>query len=99
MGGGPKMAYPAWVWTPTGGYYTENTKWRRNTALAGVAIGLGAYLVFKLGTTNERRSVPARPIRSQKWATHTKYDDPEYFKKYAEYQKTKPSVLSRILPD
>ncbi len=36
---------------------------------------------------------------SQRWAAYTLEDDPDYYKKKAEYNKNKRSLLDRVWPD
>lgn len=42
MGGGRKIPFPKWVWSPAGGWYAAQHRappnWQRNTALCALAM-------------------------------------------------------------
>merc|ERR1711916_57350 len=98
--GGERFRFAKYVWSPAGGWGANPPNAARNIkyAYAGMIVLCGG--VFYVSATNERRyRVPDRPIPSQRWATHTLEDDPEYPQKLVEYKKNKPSFFSRILPD
>ncbi|CAK7198535.1 hypothetical protein SEUCBS139899_001198 [Sporothrix eucalyptigena] len=48
MGGGPKIPYPKHVWSPAGGWYAQPANWKRNTAIAGLAVFGIVALVWKI---------------------------------------------------
>eukprot|EP01115_Flamella_aegyptia_P010560 TRINITY_DN46_c0_g1_i2.p1 TRINITY_DN46_c0_g1~~TRINITY_DN46_c0_g1_i2.p1 ORF type:complete len:109 (-),score=16.72 TRINITY_DN46_c0_g1_i2:133-432(-) len=99
MGGSGKYAYPKYVWSPTGGWWNTAPKnWLRNTYFALFGIFVTASTLFYISASNERRSIPLRPIPSQSWAKHTLDDDPDYFEKRELYHQNKKSFLSRVLP-
>ncbi|KAI1095836.1 hypothetical protein F5B19DRAFT_439247 [Rostrohypoxylon terebratum] len=55
MGGGPRVSYPKHVWSPSGGWYTQPSNWKTNTAaFAGVIITLTAA-IWKLSAEREFR--------------------------------------------
>lgn len=77
MGGGTdyRPYYPKEVWTPTGGWYCDPPKWRRNTALTFVAIFAIAVPVFlKSAELEQRPHYPTRPVLSQLWCKN--FPDP-----------------------
>jgi hypothetical protein len=53
MGGGPRVPYPKYVYSPTGGWYANPKNWKRNTAIAGAAIALIGFATFKLSIEHE----------------------------------------------
>nr|POE94566.1 hypothetical protein CFP56_16806 [Quercus suber] len=54
--GGGKIPYPKHVWSPAGGWYSQPTNWRTNTAiLSGVLIGASAML-WSLSAEREFRN-------------------------------------------
>ncbi|KAK0129047.1 hypothetical protein ONS95_000987 [Cadophora gregata] len=56
MGGGGKIPYPKHVWSPAGGWYSQPSNWKANTAVFGVFIvGLTA-MMWKLSAEREFRS-------------------------------------------
>ena len=68
--------------------------------IAGGAMFVATALVFSVSARNERRfRAPDRPIPSQRWASHTLEDDPDYYEKRAAYHENKAPLLTRILPD
>ncbi|GJJ77266.1 hypothetical protein EMPS_09625 [Entomortierella parvispora] len=80
MSGG-RYPYPKHVWSPTGGWWTQPTNWKSNTA---VAVGITAAIVagaWKYSANNEQRhSRPTGWIPSQMWAKEFK-DGEVYGKK------------------
>ncbi|KAI1450277.1 hypothetical protein ABKA04_009127 [Annulohypoxylon sp. FPYF3050] len=55
MGGGPRVSYPKHVWSPSGGWYTQPSNWKANTAVfAGVIVAFTAAL-WKLSAEREFR--------------------------------------------
>ncbi|KAF9285070.1 hypothetical protein BGZ72_009736 [Mortierella alpina] len=68
MAGG-RYPYPKHVWSPTGGWWTQPTNWKANTA---VAVGISATIVaaaWKFSAQNEERHMrPKGWIPSQMWA-------------------------------
>ncbi len=47
MGGGKRFLFPQWVWTPYGGWWADPPQWKRNTALAFLAINTAIFFVFR----------------------------------------------------
>lgn len=71
MGGGPKIPYPKHVWSPSGGWYTQPANWRRNTAIAGLALVSVVALVWKIDGELEFRHKmpePGRFFPSRYWS-------------------------------
>jgi len=69
MGGGARFPYPKHVWTPSGGWWTQPSNWRANTAIIGVGIAAITYATWKFSAEREQRlSDPIKPIPSQLWA-------------------------------
>jgi hypothetical protein len=52
MGGGRRFHFPKWVWTPYGGWWADPPKWKRDTAIALVAINTTMYFVFQWSEKN-----------------------------------------------
>ncbi|KAF9428721.1 hypothetical protein BGZ94_001321 [Podila epigama] len=80
MAGG-RYPYPKHVWSPTGGWWTQPTNWKSNTA---AAVGISATIVaaaWKYSAENEERHTrPIGWIPSQLWAKEFK-DGEVYGKK------------------
>ncbi|KAE9363641.1 hypothetical protein N431DRAFT_474655 [Stipitochalara longipes BDJ] len=56
MGGGGKIPYPKHVWSPAGGWYSQPSNWKANTAVFGmVIVGLTA-MMWKLSAEREFRT-------------------------------------------
>eukprot|EP01035_Chromulina_nebulosa_P067087 gene67087-91883_t len=53
MGGGRRFLYPKWVWSPTGGWWSNHPYWKRNTAIALVVI---AGLTVPIYIVSERKT-------------------------------------------
>ncbi|EFX02682.1 hypothetical protein CMQ_2611 [Grosmannia clavigera kw1407] len=71
MGGGPKIPYPKHVWSPSGGWYAQPANWKRNTAIAGVAVFAITAVVWKIDGELEYRSKmpePGRFFPSRYWS-------------------------------
>ncbi|KAI2606920.1 uncharacterized protein GGS25DRAFT_493800 [Hypoxylon fragiforme] len=70
MGGGSKVPYPKHVWSPAGGWYTQPSNWKFNTAIfMGVIVGISA-LTWKLSAEREFRykmPEPGRFYPSRNW--------------------------------
>ncbi|KAF9385647.1 hypothetical protein CPB97_004617 [Podila verticillata] len=68
MAGG-RYPYPKHVWSPSGGWWTQPTNWKANTA---VAVGISATIVaaaWKYSAENEERHTrPKGWIPSQLWS-------------------------------
>ncbi|OTB08145.1 hypothetical protein M426DRAFT_7951 [Hypoxylon sp. CI-4A] len=63
MGGGPRVPYPKHVWSPAGGWYTQPSNWKANTAVfMGVIFGITA-LTWKLSADREHRHKMPEPDR------------------------------------
>jgi hypothetical protein len=77
MGGTKEFAYPKYVWSPAGGWWCNPRYWKRNTAIAFMAIFAISVPVFYISAQLERRPVPPyRQIPSQRWCKYAKVDDP-----------------------
>ncbi|KAL8371999.1 hypothetical protein RB595_001690 [Gaeumannomyces hyphopodioides] len=55
MGGGPRVAYPKHVWSPSGGWYARPSNWKANTAVSLVAIAGVTAIVWKISADLEDR--------------------------------------------
>ncbi|KAK5660341.1 hypothetical protein OQA88_12882 [Cercophora sp. LCS_1] len=55
MGGGPRVPYPKHVWSPAGGWYTQPSNWKRNTAIASVCMWVIVGFTWKLSAEIEER--------------------------------------------
>ncbi len=95
------VQYPEYVWSPSGGWWNNSRPdWKRNTAIAFGSVGVLLSGLFVVSAKSERRfKAPERPIPSQRWASHTLEDDPDYYEKRAAYHANKKPFLERILPD
>jgi hypothetical protein len=70
------------VWAPSGGWYANPPKWKRNTAFAVGALFVMSAITFKISSDNERRPIPPlKHIPSQRWCKHALEDDPSLAKK------------------
>ncbi|KAJ8126039.1 hypothetical protein O1611_g7599 [Lasiodiplodia mahajangana] len=71
MGGGPRVPYPKHVWSPSGGWYTQPSNWKANTAVfMGVIVGITA-LAWNLSAQREYRHKmpePGRFFPSRYWS-------------------------------
>ena len=84
----------------SGWWNNSRPDWKKNTMIAGGAMFVATALVFSVSARNERRfRAPDRPIPSQRWASHTLEDDPDYYEKRAAYHENKAPLLTRVLPD
>lgn len=82
------------------GWYATNPNWRRNTLIAGGALVFIAACIIRQSWKYERRPVPGvRPILSQRFATHTLEDDPQYYDKVSYYKKNGKSFFQRVFPN
>ncbi|KAI2464521.1 hypothetical protein F4781DRAFT_412644 [Annulohypoxylon bovei var. microspora] len=92
MGGGPRVSYPKHVWSPSGGWYTQPSNWKLNTAaFFGVMITLTAA-VWKLSAEREfRHKMPeeGRFFPSRYWSKQIR--EHEAAKKSARETKTEES--------
>uniref|UniRef100_A0A7S2HE86 Uncharacterized protein n=1 Tax=Haptolina brevifila TaxID=156173 RepID=A0A7S2HE86_9EUKA len=75
--GAANFPYPKWVWSPTGGWWPNPPKWKRNTALVAGAWAVILGITIKWSSANERRPLPpvVYPIPSQYWCKHAAADD------------------------
>ena len=70
------------VWAPSGGWYSNPPKWKRNTGFAVGALFIMSAITFKISSDLERRPrPPLRHIPSQMWCKHALEDDPSLAKK------------------
>ncbi|KAI1434999.1 hypothetical protein GGR50DRAFT_658828 [Xylaria sp. CBS 124048] len=88
MGGGRRVPYPKHVWSPAGGWYSQPSNWKANTAAAAaVMFGITA-MAFSLSAEREYRAHMPEPHRffpSRYWSRQIK----EYeAKQKAEKEKT-----------
>jgi len=44
MGGGKRVSFPSWVWSPAGGWYPDPAAWKRNTFIAFIWSFVRLYL-------------------------------------------------------
>jgi len=76
MGGGKRVSFPSWVWSPAGGWYPDPAAWKRNTFIAFIGMFVLAYPVFKLSSEREFRPFkPIGPVPSQYFAKQFKDDN------------------------
>ncbi|PWN24544.1 hypothetical protein BDZ90DRAFT_234828 [Jaminaea rosea] len=69
MGAGPRFAYPKYVWSPAGGWWTRPANWKTNTVVAGLGIIGCSYLIWNVSAEREwRHRQPTRWIPSMLWA-------------------------------
>ncbi|KAK9840385.1 hypothetical protein WJX74_008977 [Apatococcus lobatus] len=69
--------YPTGVWSPAGGWHADPKHWKRNTAVALVAIVAICVPVWRMSAAAERRPhAPTRPIPSQMWSKNFPKPDP-----------------------
>ncbi|KAG0239319.1 hypothetical protein BGW41_007804 [Actinomortierella wolfii] len=69
MGGGGRYPYPKHVWSPSGGWWTQPTNWKSNTAIAVAIAGTITAAAWKFSAEHEQRHArPKRWIPSQIWA-------------------------------
>jgi hypothetical protein len=101
MGGGGRYPYPKFVFALAGGWWNTNPRnAKRNLLIAATTIALGAFTVFRISSSRERRcTISNVPVPSQRWSKHTLEDDPHYYEKKALYAKTKKSFIERVWPD
>jgi len=59
----PISRYPKHVWSPSGGWYAQPANWKRNTAIAGLAIFLITAAGWKLSAEVEYRHKMPEPGR------------------------------------
>ena len=56
MGGGRKIPFPKWVWSPAGGFYAAQHRspdnWQRNTAIFAGIMGAFTMAVWKISDKN-----------------------------------------------
>ena len=52
MGGGRRFLYPKWVWSPTGGWWSNNPHWKRNTAITLVCIAGISVPIYQISEQN-----------------------------------------------
>ncbi|KAJ3358903.1 hypothetical protein AMAG_19800 [Allomyces macrogynus ATCC 38327] len=57
MGGAPHKPYPRWVYSPTGGWWSQPANWKVNTA---VTIGALALLTSFVWRTSEEKEAEFR---------------------------------------
>ncbi|KCV70812.1 hypothetical protein H696_03163 [Fonticula alba] len=56
MGAGSQFPYPKWVWSPSGGWWTHQPHWVRNTAIVyGLAAVFIIYPCYRFSKNNEVR--------------------------------------------
>ncbi|EDV22155.1 uncharacterized protein TRIADDRAFT_29334, partial [Trichoplax adhaerens] len=55
-GGGKRFPYPQYVWSPAGGWWCNPRNWKRNTALATVAVIGICMPAFYLSASREVRT-------------------------------------------
>ncbi|KAF2639574.1 hypothetical protein P280DRAFT_41151 [Massarina eburnea CBS 473.64] len=63
MGGGGKIPYPKHVWSPAGGWYSQPSNWKGNTAIAGAVIMSIAGAAWALSANREYRDKMPEPHR------------------------------------
>ncbi|KAI0159068.1 hypothetical protein BJ166DRAFT_322031 [Pestalotiopsis sp. NC0098] len=63
MGGGPRVPYPKHVWSPTGGWYTQPSNWKANTAVFSLVVLGITGLAWKLSADREFRHKMPEPGR------------------------------------
>ncbi|CAK1360960.1 hypothetical protein CBER1_11515 [Cercospora berteroae] len=62
-GGGAKVPYPKHVWSPAGGWYSQPSNWKTNTAImGGVIVGIVA-MTWNLSANREFRNEMPQPDR------------------------------------
>eukprot|EP00850_Spirogloea_muscicola_P011934 SM000076S21755 [mRNA] locus=s76:122319:122807:+ [translate_table: standard] len=67
-GGGHHPGYPVEVWSPAGGWFCDPRRWRRNTAVALLAIAaVAAPIAMASAAAEQRPLAPIRPLPSQLW--------------------------------
>ncbi|KAF2473001.1 uncharacterized protein BDR25DRAFT_302550 [Lindgomyces ingoldianus] len=55
MGGGGKIPYPKHVWSPAGGWYSQPSNWKSNTAVMGAVIFGITALCWSVSADREYR--------------------------------------------
>ncbi|KAL4458383.1 hypothetical protein ABPG75_013248 [Micractinium tetrahymenae] len=74
MGGGGDLHVPKGLWSPTGGFFADPKRWKRNTLLAVAAMAGLAALGFQQSIKMEQRHAqPHSAIPSQRWYTEQKF--------------------------
>ncbi|KAI3435772.1 hypothetical protein D9Q98_001830 [Chlorella vulgaris] len=69
-GGGGDLNVPKEIWSPTGGFFADPKKWKRNTLITAAAFASIAYLAFQQSIKMEQRHArPHGPILSERWYT------------------------------
>ncbi|KAI9137063.1 hypothetical protein BKA69DRAFT_64549 [Paraphysoderma sedebokerense] len=69
MGAGPQHPYPKWVWSPTGGWYSQPKAWKTNTFIMATAMAGAVALIWKFSAEKEwRYQQPTGWIPSMMWA-------------------------------
>lgn len=53
MGGGRHFHYPKYVWSPSGGWWSNPANWKANTAVALAGVAITALGVFTLSAARE----------------------------------------------
>ena len=56
-GGGPRYVYPKHVWSWSGGWWANPSRWKGNTAFAAAAIAVASVAVWSYGSSIEKRYV------------------------------------------
>ncbi|KAJ1984138.1 hypothetical protein H4R34_000849 [Dimargaris verticillata] len=76
-GGGKHYVYPLHVWSPTGGWFTNPSNWKANTAIVGLGLTAVVGAVWAFSAEKEfRYQYPRHWVPSMKWARQ--FDDPNF---------------------
>ncbi|KAI9217059.1 hypothetical protein BC828DRAFT_392089 [Blastocladiella britannica] len=55
MGASPRVPYPRWVYSPTGGWWSQPKNWKSNTLVAAGGLALVTGLIMRWANNNQRQ--------------------------------------------